>query len=257
MFCCYVLLFYLKDVAHDAGCLAALELAVIVKIVKISAEKGVADDLDVLLLIVEVLLVEGAHDVRAEGGVDKDRLVDLADVVAGREGTDGLKHAEGVAALQQLAQVALVEGACDDQDDVVDHVPVGDVIQERRERLHGVELHVLELVDHLVDALLLDDRGLQRPGLVLQEVAVVCLREVELHVLERLALTQVRVVVYIKKLGAEAAEDGLEVPVLAVERKEPRMRPGLEQPINNRCHLSVCVCVCAERKEKEYAFFAI
>ena len=203
---------------------------------EVGREECVTDDLDVLLLVVEVLLVERAHDVGAEGGIDEDGLVELADVVAGGEGPDGLEHAERVAPLEELAEVALVEGARDDEDDVVDHVPVGDVVEEGRERLDGVELHVLELVHHLLDALLLDGRGLDRRGLVLQDVPVLGLGKVELHVLERLALAEVGVVVHVEELGAEPAQDGLEVPVLTVEGEEPGVGRGFEKPVDNGCH---------------------
>ena len=40
------------------------------------------------------------------------------------EGSHGLEHPKWVALLEQLHCVSLVEGACDEQDDVVDHVPI-------------------------------------------------------------------------------------------------------------------------------------
>ena len=50
-----------------------------------------------------------------------------------------------------------MKGASDEEDDVVDHVAVGDVIQEHGEGPGGLVPHVLELGHQLLPQLVLDD----------------------------------------------------------------------------------------------------
>ena len=131
-----------------------LKLAVVIEIAEVRAIKSVTDNLDVLLLVMEILLAEGAHDVGAEGRVDEDGLVDLRHVVARSDRPDGLEHAERMALLEQLVEISLVERTDDDEDDVVDHVPVCDVVKEGRKWLDRIEFHVLEFIHKLFSAII-------------------------------------------------------------------------------------------------------
>ena len=64
----------------------------------------------------------------------------------------------------QLGDGPLVEGPRDEEDDVVDHVAVGDVVQEGGQSARGVVPHVLELGDELLAEFVVDDGDLQRGG---------------------------------------------------------------------------------------------
>ena len=81
-----------------------------------------------------------------------------------------------------LGNVAVVEGAGDEEDDVVNHVAVGDVVEEGGEGLDGLLAHVVELCHELVLEALVNGGDGQGAGLVGQKVAVVRRREVQLQV---------------------------------------------------------------------------
>ena len=87
-----------------------------------------------------------------------------------------------------------MQGSSDQQHNVVDHVPVGDEVHEAGQGPGGVVAHVLELGHQLLPQLVIDDRDLQA-ALVGQEVAIVSGLEVELEVVQGLALNQVQVVI--------------------------------------------------------------
>jgi len=76
-----------------------------------------------------------------------------------------------------------VEGAGDEQDDVVDHVAVGDVVEEG-----GLVTHVLELRHQLLAQLVVNHGHLQRSWLIDAKVSEVGRLEVELQVVQSLAL---------------------------------------------------------------------
>lgn len=98
------------------------------------------------------------------------------------DGLHLLEAAERVALGHQLRDGALVEGARDQQDDVVDHVAVGDEVEEGGEGASRVVAHVLELGDELLPQLVVDHRCLQRARHVGQEVAIVRALQVQLQI---------------------------------------------------------------------------
>ncbi len=95
-----------------------------------------------------------------------------------------LETSEGVAFWHKLGDRPLVEGAGDQQNDVVNHVAVCDVVQERSQRSGGMVPHVLELGDELLFQLVVDDADLQRARDIGQEVPVVGALQVELQICE-------------------------------------------------------------------------
>ncbi len=114
--------------------------------------------------------------------VDQDGVVQL-----GRRGgdVDGLHLLEGpqrVALAHQLRDGPLVQGAGDEQDDVVDHVAVGDEVEEGGQLAGGVVAHVLELGHQLLAQVVVDDRHLQRRRHGRQEVAIVRALQVQLQI---------------------------------------------------------------------------
>ena len=90
-----------------------------------------------------------------------------------------------MALCDQLRDWPLVQRAGDEQDDVVDHVGVGDEVQEGGQLARGVVPHVLELGDELLAQVVVDDGDLEGAGDGGQEVAVVRALEVQLQVCKR------------------------------------------------------------------------
>ena len=72
----------------------------------------------------------------------------------------------------QLRDWSLVQGAGDEEDDVVDHVAVGDVVHELGQGPGGLVPHVLELRHQLLPQLVLHHGDL-KSAFIGQEVAVV------------------------------------------------------------------------------------
>jgi len=98
------------------------------------------------------------------------------------DGLHLLEAAQWVALGNQLGDGSLVQRAGDQQDDVVDHVAVGDEVQEVGQRLHSVVPHVLELDDQLFAQLVVDDGHRQGRGLVGQEAAIVGSLQMQLEI---------------------------------------------------------------------------
>ena len=99
-----------------------------VEVLEVVLVESVSDDFNVEL--VEILVAEGALEVRSQRCLDENRVVELLDVGGDAEGGHGLEAAEGVAPFQQLARVPLVQCASDEEGDVVDHVAVSEVVHE-------------------------------------------------------------------------------------------------------------------------------
>ena len=75
-----------------------------------------------------------------------------------------------------------MQGSGDEQDDVIDHVAVCDVVQEFGHRLDALVANVLEFGHELLLELFINGGDGQRASLVGQEVAVVGGLEVKLEV---------------------------------------------------------------------------
>jgi len=122
-----------------------------------------------------------------------------------------------VALGHQLGDGALVQGPRDEEDDVVYHVPIGDVVHEGADRLNRVVAHVLELNHKPLAKLVVDHRHLEGRGLVGKEAAVVRALEVKLQVIESFALDQVEVVSLPEDAVPKASADALQVAGIDVE----------------------------------------
>jgi len=90
-----------------------------------------------------------------------------------------------VALVNELMGITLVESAGNEQNDIVDHVAVGDVVQEGGQGLDSVSPEVLELFHHLLCALFSNGRRGQRGGLVLEEVAIISAGKMQLEVCKK------------------------------------------------------------------------
>jgi len=120
-----------------------------------------------------------------QGGVNQDTVEELLRVGGQTKGGHGLEQAEGVALVNELVGITLVEGAGNEQNDVIDHVAVGDVVQEGGQGLDSVGPEVLELFHHLLCALFSNGCRGQRGRLVLEEVAIVSAGKMQLEVCKR------------------------------------------------------------------------
>jgi len=87
-------------------------------------------------------------------GVDDHAVEEVLGAGGKAEGGHGLEHPERVALVNELVGVTLVEGSSDQENDIVDHVAVGDVVKEGGEGLGGMGPEVLELGNHLLRAFL-------------------------------------------------------------------------------------------------------
>ena len=104
----------------------------------------------------------------------------------------------------------------DKQHNVVNHVAVGDEIQEHGELASALIPHVLKLRDELLPQLVLDNGHLEA-ALVVEEVAVVGGLEMQLEVLQCLALDQVKVVILTQDPVLESSAQALQVAVVNVK----------------------------------------
>lgn len=118
----------------------------------------------------------------------------------------------------ELGYGTLVKGTGDQQNDVVDHVAVRDVIEERAERLHGMIAHMLELDDQLLAQLVVDDGHGQRAGFVGQELPVIGGLQVQLEIVQGLALLKVQVIGVSEYAAFEPAAQALQVAAVDVEK---------------------------------------
>ena len=122
-----------KNVLHDFLGGTTLIVAKVVKVTKVRTVERVANDLDVLLT--KVLLRHIVADVRAERRVDENALVQVRHCVARAERRDCLEHAKRMAALKKFRCVALMKSPGDQQNYIVNHVPVRDKVQELGQRV--------------------------------------------------------------------------------------------------------------------------
>jgi len=186
----------IKNILHNLLSRAALIVAEVIEVTKICTIESVTDNLDVLLT--KVLLRNEVADVRAKRCINKNALIQIRDSAASTESGDCLEHAQRVAALEKLCGVTLVESSCDEKNDVIDHVAVGDVIKELRQRICGHGAKVLKVIHHLRSAAFLEQCGGYSATLILEELSVVALREMNLHILQSLALAEIGIIVLVQ-----------------------------------------------------------
>jgi len=123
-----------------------------------------------------------------------------------------------VATLQHVSDVSVgvVQGVLEDEDDVVDHVLVGDEVQESGEFTACLGADVLELVGHLLLRGFADH--LRAEGeLVLQEVSVVGFLQTEAHISEVGRIAEVEVFRLGQERLAVTANQSLGVSVQHIE----------------------------------------
>ena len=109
-----------------------------------------------------------------------------------------------------------MESTSDKKHNVVNHVAVGDEVQEHGELASALIPHVLKLRDELLPQLVLDD-GHLKAALVVKEVAVVGGLEMQLEVLQGLALDQVKVVILTQDPVLESPAQALQVAIVNVK----------------------------------------
>lgn len=78
-----------------------------------------------------------------------------------------------------------MECASDEQDDVVDHVAVGDEVEEGRQWLDSVISHMLELDDSLFAKFIVNHRDGERWRLVGEKLAIVGALQVEFEICKK------------------------------------------------------------------------
>jgi hypothetical protein len=119
-----------------------------------------------------------------------------------------------------------VEGSSDEQDNVIDHITISDVVKEGRQRFNTVATDILELCDHLLDTFVLDGGGGEWRWLIGEEITIISLGQVKSNVFESLALDEVGIVIGGEKTLAVATEDGVDVSVVNVESERRADRHG-------------------------------
>jgi hypothetical protein len=111
----------------------------------------------------------------------------------------------------------LVKCSSDQQYDVVNHVTVSDVIEERAEGFHGMVAHVLKFNNKLLAQLVIDDGHRQRTGFIGQELAVVRGLQMQFEIIQGLALLKVQVIGMSEYATLEATAQSFQVTAVNVE----------------------------------------
>ena len=87
-----------------------------------------------------------------------------------------------------------MQSSCNEENNIVNHVSVGDEVHEAGHGSSSMVAHVLELGDQLLPQLVVNDRHL-KTALVGQEIAIISGLEVKLQVIQSLALHQVQIII--------------------------------------------------------------
>jgi len=117
----------------------------------------------------------------------------------------------------QFRNGTLVKSAGDQQYDVIDHVTVRDVIKERAQWLHSMIAHVLELDDQFLAQLVVNDGNSQWTGLVGQKLAIVGRLQMQLEIVQGLALFEIQVIGVSEYTALEAAAQTFQIASVNVE----------------------------------------
>ena len=143
------------------------------------------------------LFIDAALEERSQRCVHQDSIIQFSRSAGNVNGLHLLKTTKRMTFANQLRDGSLVQGSSDQEDNVVNHVAIGDVVQEHGQGPRGLVPHVLELCHQLLPQLLVNDGHLEA-ALIGQEVAVVCGLEVELQIFQSLALHQVQVIIVVQ-----------------------------------------------------------
>jgi len=133
----------------------------------------------------------------------------------------------------QFRYGALVKRSGDQQYDVVNHVTVRDVIEERAEGFHGMVAHVLKFNDELLAQLVIDDGHRQRAGFIGQELAVVRGLQMQFEIVQGLALLKVQVISMSEYATLEAAAQSFQVSAINIEKTTSVHHDFFSRPANN------------------------
>ena len=90
------------------------------------------------------LLIDATFEERSKRSVNKNSIVKFSWVASNVNGLHLLKAAQRMTLSNQLRDRSLMKGPCNEQHNVVDHVAVGDVIEEEGQGPRGLVPHVLE-----------------------------------------------------------------------------------------------------------------
>mmetsp|Transcript_34934 Transcript_34934/g.54445 ORF Transcript_34934/g.54445 Transcript_34934/m.54445 type:complete len:375 (+) Transcript_34934:166-1290(+) len=226
-----------EDLAHDLSSLTTLELAVMVEVLQISLVEGVTDDFNVQLAQI-TLGGDTLLEVRGKGGLDHEPLVTVFNGGVDGEGSHTFESTKGMGLLNQLFWGTVVHSTRNEEDGVVNHVRVAEVIQIVGERDDGRVLDVVELDGHSLCALFNDDGCLQRVGGIGKEITIGGGSKMELHIFQLLALHQVVVVSLGQQSTTESTGKSLEVSITDIEVKtgswDHRIQPISQ--VANLCH---------------------
>jgi len=133
----------------------------------------------------------------------------------------------------QFRYGALVKCPGNQQYDVVNHVTVCDVIEERAEGFHGMVAHVLKFNNELLAQLVIDNGHRQRAGFVCQKLAVVRGLQMQLKIVQGLTLLKVQVIGMSEYATLEAAAQSFQVSSVNVEETTGVHHDFVSRPKNN------------------------
>jgi len=126
-------------------------------------------------------MAQALLEVTRQRRLNQNRIVQLLDVRGNAENRECLEPAQRVASLQELSCVALVQGPRDKQRDVIDHVAVGEELEESGRRTGGLGEQVTKFSYELVGHFASERRGRGVWGQGGEEVAV-CRSQLELDI---------------------------------------------------------------------------
>ena len=241
-----------ENLTHHFGGISSLELAKLVEVLQIGLVEGVPDDFNVQLAQIP-LGGDTLLEVGGKGGFDHEPLVTIFDGGVDGERGHSLESPEGVGLLNQLFWRTVVHGPRNEEDGVVNHVRVAEVIQIVSERHDGRVLDVVELDCHSLCALLNDDGGLQRVGGISEEIPISGGGKVKLHIFQLLALHQIVVVCLVQQSTTEPTGKGLQVPITNIEVEAGSWDHRIQQvrQVTNFCHFFSCLEGRRHREEGE------
>ena len=109
-----------------------------------------------------------------------------------------------------------MKSSSDEKHDVVDHVAVSNEVKEHSELSSALVPHVLKLSDEFLPQLVLYHGHLEA-ALVVEKVAVVGGLQMQLEVLQGLALDQIEIIILPQDPVLESSAQSLQVTVVNVE----------------------------------------
>lgn len=75
--------------------------------------------------------------------------------------------------VDELRDVTIVQSAGDKENEIIDHVRVGEIIQKRRQGLNGLSAYKLEFVDKLLGGMLSYGLGGEGSRFVLKKIPII------------------------------------------------------------------------------------